>query len=151
MAIDLFLAGIDTVSVPFGSLNEDGHFELTLTNLPSTDEEVLPEMSISDLPVGSWHHYALCKDGDSLRFYLDGQLMFSAMTVTDYWDLYVPIESAPFQYFYVKNGSLPIMCSLMITDNNDIGVSAVHGLRFTPQALYTGAFFTPPTSITELA
>jgi hypothetical protein len=27
----------------------------------------------------------------------------------------------------------------------------VHGIRFTPRALYSGASFTPPTSITSLA
>lgn len=34
----------------------------------------------------------------------------------------------------------------------EVGRLSVHGVRFTPgQALYTGASFTPPTSITELA
>lgn len=146
--VELRLAGIASVNNGFGSLDtEYGWFDVAMTDELDPDPEVTDEIEIGSLAVNTWHHYALCKNDATIKFYIDGINVITATTSSDYWNQYAALEKegSIYNLDYIPNGKLPIMCAVF-------GRGAiVHGLRFTPQALYTGESFTPPTSITELA
>jgi hypothetical protein len=98
-----------------------------------------------------WHHIAITQepDGESsskMQMYLNGSrvAMFSygAATFANWLSTWSPISSDTFiELSYGEN----YLYDLEATS------SSVHGIRFTPRALYSGASFTPPTSITSLA
>lgn len=84
----------------------------------------------SPIVPGSWHHVAICKNGPSIRFFIDGVLLSS--TVVD-WDTMV-FGSTPISDFFN-----------IFTEGDGSTRNRIHGFRFTPKALYT-APFTPPTN-----
>lgn len=109
-------------------------------------------IKINPLAVGQWVHVALSKSDSSLSLYINGKRVIQAQTVPNYWELFAGFDafSGSKQDFSLINGQMPLMCMVSLPSGNP-GDIAVHGIRFTPRALYTGAEFTPPTSITQLA
>ncbi len=106
--------------------------------------------------MSTWHHVAFCKSGNLISFYVGGQRMFTATAASNYWDRYALSRSpypAPTGSSYVLNvGDLPIIAKIMAVNyEGSYPPSAIHGIRFTPRALYTTPTITPPTSITTLA
>jgi len=98
-----------------------------------------------------WHHIAITQEPDGelssrMQMYLNGArvAMFSygAATFANWLNTWSPISSDTFiELSFGEN----YLYDLEATS------SSVHGIRYTPRALYSGASFTPPTSITSLA
>lgn len=154
VTFDVDLCGIQSVSTSKGELDTDyNQYDVRITSDPRLGPDD-PEILIEHMPEGTWSHIALVKDEENIRFYLNGVLMFTAVTTDDYWNR----GCTEYSEFTVirnnyRNGDLPIMFA--VTDQtitgSDEGNDKIHGIRFTPEALYTGQSFTPPTSITSLA
>lgn len=148
------MCGIETVSTTKGELDtESNRFSITITSDPRLVPDD-PELSIEHLPLGTWSHVAFVKNDREIGFYLNGVLMFSAVATQDYWDrASYQLESLSVIQNVYRNGDLPLMTAVTAQTINasDTDGPKVHGLRFTPEALYTGASFSPPQSITELA
>jgi hypothetical protein len=97
-----------------------------------------------------WHHIAITQepDGESssrMQMYLNGSrvAMFSygAATFANWLSTWSPLVSDTF----IELSYGEILYDLEATS------SSVHGIRYTPRALYSGTSFAPPTSITSLA
>ena len=106
---------------------------------------------------GADREFSNSKDRDIIGVYVNGNRIYTVTTSSDYWDRYCVAARGPtdgFPSFYLLNiGDLPIIAKVFASPSTDIGAtrSSVHGLRFTPRALYTTPTITPPTSITTLA
>jgi hypothetical protein len=99
---------------------------------------------------GSWHHFAAVYSDKSFKFFLNGELLFTA-PVPFLKDLQAKSEALNSNQ-YIKYSDLPVY---LIWGGESFGVSAIgpgaiHGFRFTPKALYDNSF-TPPETITNLA
>jgi hypothetical protein len=111
---------------------------------------VVPELANTAV----WHHAAVVQrpgSTDSTRtasFYFDGRLLSEAIDV--------PVIDQP-QWVQPPGYPEPVAFVQGRYGNSNEGFEIVseptkiHGIRFTPRALYTGATYTPPTSITSLA
>lgn len=141
--------GVDSVSISEGEYF-NGYYLLQITWPPQGAQTGVLLLD-SELAIGAWHHFAVCKDQNELRFYIDGKQILSGVTASDYWDRYSLAFSSTFELRLYNVGNLPIMASVGSFPTGIAPYTAVHGLRFTPEALYTGATITPPAIITELA
>jgi hypothetical protein len=102
-----------------------------------------------------WHHLAIVQTPGSasnlrnIAFYIDGTRYFNEVGVVvdtpgmPVWDPGLSTSDASVQSRYGKNSAIAGAIPFKPTK--------VHGIRFTPRALYSGTSFTPPTSITSLA
>jgi hypothetical protein len=142
--IFILLSGIQSVSIPEGYLVPYYRLQMGLGVKPDSGS-----IAITDIRDGGWHHFSVCKDGSQLRFHIDGRQIFSAVTTSSYWDQYNWAYGANYELFLYNIGNLPIMARVAAFPSNTTS-SSVHGLRFTPSALYTTDTFTPPSTITDL-
>ena len=115
---------------------------------PSAD--VKPELNDG----ARWHHAAIVfreSSGGSnreARFYLNGQLVHQVSDLPA-WLLSGWLASQSSQP--VADASIDLSYGDVNSAALESQSSSIHGIRFTSRALYTGASFTPPTSITSLA
>ena len=140
--------GVDSVSISEGEYF-NGYYRLKIIWPPSGAETGVLMLD-SEFTLGAWHHFAVCKDQNELRFYIDGKQILSGVTGSDYWERYSFAFSSTFEARLYNVGNLPIMASVGSFPTGNAPFTAVHGLRFTPEALYTGATITPPATITDL-
>ena len=104
------------------------------------------------LSLGQWCHVAMVKNAGVITVYHDGVSLFTATAAENYWDRYA-ISSSPVaggQQYYLKVGELPFILKAKAFPLESRTPVAVHGIRFTPRALYTTTTFEPPTTITTL-
>lgn len=151
------------IYAPFNSVNFywgsafDGSNRFTVwdaTNSQTRDEDVVSETAAaSDV----WHHVAIVQTPGSasnlrnVSCYIDGTRYFNLLNL--------PADSETAPVWDVGGGDSYEDLTLENSYGNGVsGLDPVannptltHGARFTPRALYSGASFTPPTSITSLA
>lgn len=98
--------------------------------------------------VDDWVHFAVCQDGEQGFVYINGQRVddftFDDFTFGDYTENNP--DFAPLTLLVNTNSYHFVEQNI-----NPTPVPRVHGVRFTPRALYTGASFTPPANITDFA
>jgi hypothetical protein len=121
---------------------------------PEDDERVIYGFSEDSTGIrgasGEWNHIAYCKDQDQIRIYIKGQLIATCNASSRYWNRYVEFERPGSSDVAILNGNLPVMLSVLESVNPRTAPMLLHGIRWSPKALYTGNTFTPPTSITKL-
>jgi hypothetical protein len=90
------------------------------------------------LTEGAWYHFAMVQDDGRLAAYFEGQRLVDRESASPAaWSESVPWLAAGLSSFG--------------TSINEFHPGAIHGLRFTPRALYSGPSFTPPVSITTFS
>jgi hypothetical protein len=100
-----------------------------------------------------WHHAAIVQSkgpggtGREVYFYLNGERVDQVTGLPDdFLSSWMATHSG---------AGIDASVDLGYGDANaatlEASSSSIHGIRYTPRALYTGASFTPPTSITSLA
>jgi hypothetical protein len=104
--------------------------------------------AVSGAPISptAWVHYAICQEGNQSSIYINGQRVKSV--TNNYLSDERPASAT--LYFEVATES-----DSYRDEGEDLAFEIpplrIHGLRFTPRALYSGTSFTPPTSITDFA
>jgi hypothetical protein len=94
---------------------------------------------VPSLESSNFQHFAIViVPGDSPttrngRFYINGQLIGTR-------------NSLALDYF-----AYPLFLRINVNNHSTTATPYIHGIRYTPSALYSGSSFTPPTSITSLA
>ena len=121
---------------------------------PGDDEEVFYGLFEDDTGIrgasGEWNHVAYCKDQDQIRIYINGILIVTCNASSRYWNRYVEFERPGSSDVAVLNGNLPVMFSVVENVDSRTAPLLLHGIRWSPKALYTGNTFTPLASITKL-
>ena len=90
------------------------------------------------LDFGSWYHVAQVGINGSIYLYFNGVLLKEIDSNSAQNFALLSNDAVMLAQVYVFNGGVRSL------------IPGIHGLRFTPKALYTGPF-TPPASITSLA
>ena len=100
--------------------------------------------------VNDWYHLAYVKDGNQARCYFGGKIVAILTVSSNYWNRISELDLSG-SYVYGCNGSLPVMFAANTGTNANNSSAAIHGMRWTPLALYSGNTISPPTAITTLA
>lgn len=151
-SLRIILSGVISSSIPEGSYSPTSEiYDVLMINDASGPGTV----NLPDSTEDGWRHVALCKNKDNITFYVSGQLIFVATLSLNYWDRYARLvaenpSGGDGLIYSVNIGALPIIARLSSFGIPGSSVPSIHGLRFTPESIYSGESFTPPISITDL-
>ena len=149
----------DNLTLRFGGVTTRQLYDSNTNNLTSQEDAGEDEISgywgigFEDgefTSVNDWYHLAYVKDGNQARCYFGGKIVAILTVSSNYWNRISELELSG-SYVNGCNGSLPVMFAAHTGTYVDNPSAAIHGMRWTPLALYSGNTISPPTAITTLA
>lgn len=121
-------------------LSANGRAYALLQNSGGAVYTLAPEGSVPLVTTGEWHHIALTRSGDTVRFFIDG-LMHVALPFTG---ALPAVSSAPL-YIGCQNGALSFFSGYLDEIRLTKGIARYLG-DFIPPSV---AFFTPDTTLRQ--
>jgi hypothetical protein len=138
---EVSLGGIVPTSISDGIIREGFEYWRLRGGVNPTYDIAIPQFG------NGWNHTAVVKNGNEALITLNGRTIASGTFYSDYYDRYTYLQEDLVPY-YSKLGDLFPAIRFWVDDRQTNRDCRIHGLRWTPKALYGSSPFTPPDFIT---